>query len=403
MCFCASVRSVARSIYARRQPTPTLPTRLPTARKPPPRLPAARLPLRTMGAATPPIHSGRTPGTCVLCSSSSSKAKASITAPRGGAPTSATTSPLLAQSAPRAILRKGFATADAALAGGGRNDRLGALRPGRGSASAIRLVGRAAADDAVESADEAAQLHKTLSSAHQRKTETDRPENTIQYWHVVIVPARDGGGSAVAVRLTAAEAAHLKTTRPSAHQPQTETRTQRGTKTTRWRKAFIADPFNQWHALSPRPIGFGSFMVDYAGCVIHPDAKKEANSIFAFEMDHIWPWCKGGRSDRLNLVPLQCRANKRKSDTLILRVDDMRGKSVAEGHFVELVANVRKSLADLGELHTDADVERKLLALTLEDTLVQQLLSTPEAPPAHASDNLRESDVNLHIRALSTN
>ena len=60
-----------------------------------------------------------------------------------------------------------------------------------------------------------------------------------------------------------------------------------------------------------------TFRVDMFGNVIADPESAPAKSVCAFEVDHIFPWSRGGRTLRPNLAPVQWGANIRKSDKLL--------------------------------------------------------------------------------------
>ena len=60
-----------------------------------------------------------------------------------------------------------------------------------------------------------------------------------------------------------------------------------------------------------------TFRVDMFGNVIADPESAAAKSVCAFEVDHIFPWSRGGRTLRPNLAPVQWGANIRKSDKLL--------------------------------------------------------------------------------------
>ena len=75
-----------------------------------------------------------------------------------------------------------------------------------------------------------------------------------------------------------------------------------------WRKRFCR----------PMPEALGKkFRVDMFGNVIADPESAAAKSVCAFEVDHIFPWSRGGRTLRPNLAPVQWGANIFKSDKLL--------------------------------------------------------------------------------------
>ena len=60
-----------------------------------------------------------------------------------------------------------------------------------------------------------------------------------------------------------------------------------------------------------------AFRVDMFGNVIADPESAASKSVCAFEVDHIFPWSRGGRTLRPNLAPVQWGANIRKSDKLL--------------------------------------------------------------------------------------
>ena len=75
-----------------------------------------------------------------------------------------------------------------------------------------------------------------------------------------------------------------------------------------WRKRFR----------TPMPASLGkNFRVDMFGNVIADPENASAMAVCAFEVDHIFPWSRGGRTLRANLAPVQWGANRYKSDKIL--------------------------------------------------------------------------------------
>ena len=79
--------------------------------------------------------------------------------------------------------------------------------------------------------------------------------------------------------------------------------------------AFCWDSLRHTHPCIPSKFS-DKFRVDMYGNVVSIDSSDGA--LCKFDVDHIFPWCRGGRSARNNFVACQWDANRRvKSDTLL--------------------------------------------------------------------------------------
>ena len=308
------LRLVSRRVNARPRPTSTLPTRAPTACKP-----TAYTPLWTLGVhepTHPTQHCGRRPGTgrCAVAHHVNvlfSEAKTSSALPPRG--TLAARSPLLAQDVPSALVRRGFATGLTMAAA--RN---------RAKGSAIMDILPAVSG-------------KQLLPALGYDSDVSA--------FLIIEPGQCGGsGTARYENTTSAEASrHHEATCKDARQD--ETRKERRKKVLALRKAFQSEPHNRSNPHAPRAVpGVDpelGFLVDYTGCVIHPAATHTENPRFAYEMDHIIPWSKGGRSDSSNVVAIHHSANRTKGAKLAVKVSELQKRGVTVDELKKEIAEKR--------------------------------------------------------------